>query len=433
MITAPSSETWEPVRRVAAWLTAPFRSTAAPDPVRSRRLRRHVPWLTGVAAVLMLVATGGPQPSDDATGTGAPFSLTGVFAAAVVALLAWRPLLAWRLAWGVALLWTLLGTTPYFDVFLVHGSVLTVLVAATVVTAVRHDRDLGWAVLAWTGALLALGARPTHQSQALILIIGLGLIGLVVDARRQRARARAEVVTERSARLEQEAHSLVLEERARIARELHDVVAHHMSMVAVQAETAQYRLGGVEEPVRDEFASIARSARTALNDVRGLLTVLRDGEPGAERAPQPSLDGLDALIDLARSAGGQIELEVVGERRPLPAALELGAYRIVQESLANAARHARGAAVRVVVAYREADLEVTVTNGLPDGALADTLRLPVADGGAARAGGHGLVGMRERAHLLRGRLEAGPVPDGGWQVTAVLPTEETAPNEEAGA
>lgn len=411
MITPSTPRTPEPVRRVGAWLAAPFVSRAEPEPV-SRRLRRHVPWLTGVAVLLMLWV------GSDTAGSG-PFTGPTVVAAAVIALLGWRPLLAWRLAWVVTLGWTLIGTATT-DVFFVPGGVLTALVAATVVAVGRHDRDLLWAVLAWTGALLGFGARPEYQFTALVLIVVLGLVGLVVDARRQRARATAEVVTERSARIEREAHSLVLEERARIARDLHDVVAHHMSMVAVQAETAQYRLGGVEEPVREEFASIARSARTALNDVRGILTVLRDGDAEAERAPQPSLDGLDALVDLARTAGGQVELTVVGERRPLSTALELGAYRIVQESLANAARHARGAAVDIVVTYGDGELEVRVTNGPTTRAAP----VPVPDDGTPRTGGHGLVGMRERAHLLRGRLTAGPTDDGGFEVAAVLPTEE---------
>ncbi|NCT90512.1 sensor histidine kinase [Cellulomonas sp. APG4] len=437
MITTPwARNAQQTAQLVAEWLAAPLRTREAPEPFRTR-LGRRAPWIAVGAAVLVLlfgVDAGPAVQASDAAETVTPafgaVELSTAFTAVIVGLLGWRPLLAWRAVWVVTLLWTLLGTRPGIDVFLVPGAMLAALIAGTVVVAVRHSRQVGWGAIAWTAALLVLGTSRADGTTALVLVIGLGLVGLLIDARRQRSRAKAEAAREREARVTSEAESLVLEERARIARDLHDVVAHHMSMVAVQAETAQYRLGGVEEPVRDEFHSIARAARAALSDVRGILTVLRDADAEVERAPQPGLDGLEALVEAARSVGTEVDLAVVGDRRALAAALEIGAYRIVQEALANAARHAPGAAVAVVVGYRERELEVTVTNGPPPSGPSPNRPSPggapsgTADDGAAPAGGgHGLVGMRERAHLLGGEVTASPTPDGGFRVAATLPAE----------
>ncbi|MDQ2625023.1 MAG: histidine kinase, partial [Actinomycetota bacterium] len=197
--------------------------------------------------------------------------------------------------------------------------------------------------------------------------------------------------------------------------------AHHMSMIAVQAESAPYRLAGLDEPVRAELESIAESARAALSDVRGILTVLRDGADAAERAPQPTLADLEGLADAARSAGATVALEVTGARRPLLTAVEIGVFRIVQESLANAARHAPGAAVVVHLAYGDRSVEVSITNEAPRKASDDGGGRAGAEAGRTEARGHGLVGMRERATLLGGEVLAGPTDDGGFRVHARLP------------
>lgn len=429
MISTPwAHSAQQTAQLVAEWLAAPLRTREAPEPFRTR-LGRKAPWFAVGAAVLVLLLGLDPGPTAaEAPGPGAtwssapgPVEISTAFTALIFGLLGWRPLLAWRVVWVATLLWTFLTSGTGVNVFFVPGAVLTALVVATVVVASRHSRNVGWGAMVWTAVLLVLGTSRSDGATAIVLVIGLGLVGLLIDARRQRAKARAEAATERTARIENEAHSLVLEERARIARDLHDVVAHHMSMVAVQAETAQYRLGGVEPPVQAEFSSIAQSARSALSDVRGILTVLRDGGGGdPERAPQPDLGGLEALVETAQGAGADVGLTVLGERRQLPAAVEIGAYRIVQESLANAARHASGATVAVVVDYRDRTLEVTVTNGPPPGGAAPS---SADDDIAPRGEGHGLVGMRERAHLLGGEVTASPTPDGGFRVAATLPVE----------
>ena len=155
----------------------------------------------------------------------------------------------------------------------------------------------------------------------------------------------------------------MLEERARIARELHDVVAHHMSLIAVRAETAPYRLSDLPEPVSEEFRSLSEAARDALSDMRRLLGVLRNDDQAASRAPQPQLSDLQALVEGARLAGISVELTVPAELDRVPAGVGVCAYRIVQESLSNASQHAPGATVTVLVDHRGSAVTLRVANG----------------------------------------------------------------------
>jgi signal transduction histidine kinase len=209
------------------------------------------------------------------------------------------------------------------------------------------------------------------------------------------------------------ARRAVLEERTRIARELHDVVAHHLSLIAVQAETAPYRIAELPEPARAEFGSLSQVAREAMTDMRRLLGVLRQDQP-AGLAPQPQLADLPALVDTARRAGVTVELSVPAELGAVPAGVGLCAYRIVQESLSNASQHAPGAAVTVSVDTVPRDtgpaVQLRVANGPGT---------PAARTGHGR--GHGLTGMRERVALLGGSLSAGPTPAGGFEVSVELP------------
>lgn len=380
-----------------------------PEPPRTR-VGRGAVWLAVLAAPLFLVQ------SLDASGAGASsfwLPLASVASAVALGLTGLRPLLAWRIAAATCLLWFVLVPRAADAELAWPWAQSLVLAITTVVVLVRSRRAVAWGVWAWTELLLVLGGT----GEAVVLwLVALTVIAALVDSGRQRSRAQAEAARERGARADQEVHSLVLEEKARIARDLHDVVAHHMSMVAVQAETAPYRIQGLDEPTRQEFASIAESARAALSDVRGILTVLR-GTDAAERAPQPTLDDVDALVESARAVGARVDLAVGGERRPLRTAVEIGAYRILQESLANAARHAPGAPAAVVLWYGETELEVTVTNDAP------ALVPSAGDGDEPAAGGHGLVGMRERTALLGGQLVAGPTSTGGFRVAARLPIE----------
>jgi signal transduction histidine kinase len=198
-----------------------------------------------------------------------------------------------------------------------------------------------------------------------------------------------------------------------------------MSLVAVRAETAPYRLTGLPDPVRAEFASLSDVAREALADMRRLLGVLRDDQPAA-LAPQPRLADVPALVDAARQAGVSVDLSVPDTLDHVPSAVGVCAYRIVQESLSNASQHAPGAAVTVSVAMdpETASAVLQIVNG--------PARVTKAGGAtSARAGnehrsGHGLAGMRERVALLGGSMSAGPAPDGGFVVSAVLPLGDPA-------
>jgi len=218
-------------------------------------------------------------------------------------------------------------------------------------------------------------------------------------------------------------------ERARIARELHDVVAHHISMVAVQAETARLTTPGLPAAGAQRFADIGDTARAGLTEMRRLLGVLREdaeeaGATVADRHPQPGLPQLAELVDVARDASGTAaRLIVSGPVAEFDPGVELAAYRIVQEALTNARRHAPGAAVDVELRYDDDALRLLVRDNGP-GPAPGVPGTPGGDGAEAPAGsGHGLLGMRERAIAVGGSLHTGAAPGGGFLVEAVLPAK----------
>jgi signal transduction histidine kinase len=204
------------------------------------------------------------------------------------------------------------------------------------------------------------------------------------------------------------AREAVVEERARIARELHDAIAHDVSLIVVQAGAERLALDSTAGSTTDVLQTIERTGRGALTEMRRLVGMLRNSE-GASLAPQPSLSDLPRLVSQIREAGLPVELEVEGERRELPLGIELSAYRIVQEALTNALKHAGDARATVRVSYTPDKLELEVAD---DGV-----------GGPARVagGGHGLAGMRERVALYGGQLDAGKQAERGFAVRAVLP------------
>jgi signal transduction histidine kinase len=267
--------------------------------------------------------------------------------------------------------------------------------------------------------LFAAVAVPANQGRfsttlLLALVVGAQAFG---DARRQRGQAIAERDATRRAMSDTLREQAATQERARIARELHDVVAHHVSMVAVQAETARLTTPGMPPEGRERLAAIGDTARDALTEMRRLLGVLRaDVDGDAERAPQPGLGRLEELVGEARAAGTTVDLAVHGRPVALPPGVDLTAYRIVQEALTNARRHAPGAAVEVEVAFGDGVVGVRVRDDGPG---------PAADGDGD--GGHGLVGMHERVAMVGGRLRIGPADGGGFAVEAELPIGEAAP------
>jgi len=241
--------------------------------------------------------------------------------------------------------------------------------------------------------------------QAFFLTVVPILLGVVVRVRRSGARQLAEQERRHSG------ERALLEERQRIARELHDVVAHHMSVIAIQAEAAPYKTVDPPTELVESFGEIRASALAGLTELRRVLGVLRTGEPGM--APQPGLADLDSLLDSARSGGVSVTVHCEGDPVTLPEGVDLSAYRIVQEALSNAMRHAPGSHVSLRLAYRPDALVLEIGN--------DATPVLVASGGLGAGGGHGLVGMRERVTMLGGSLEAGPTEDGGFRVVAVLP------------
>ncbi len=222
----------------------------------------------------------------------------------------------------------------------------------------------------------------------------------------------AEEAKQRLARAEQErlerARLAVVDERTRIARELHDVVGHSVSVMTVQASAARRLLRPHQEREREALLVVEQTGREALAEMRRMVGVLRRPDEAPALAPQPSLEHLDRLIAQAREAGLPVELRIEGEPEPLPASVDLTAYRLVQEGLTNAIKHARAQCAEVVVRYGDRHVELTVTD---DGS---------GDGGG-ESGGHGLVGMRERVSVYGGDLEAGPLAEGGYRLRARLP------------
>ena len=286
-------------------------------------------------------------------------------------------------------------------------------------------RCRAWAV-ASAVAITVAGAvyiSPTTAVTAIFAAAAPVLTGVIVRSTRG-SRERLEVAERRheGERAQLEDERALLEERQRIARELHDVVAHHMSVIAIQAEAAPYKIADPPPELVESFADIRASALTGLAELRRILGVLRTD--GQATAPQPGLADLDALLDSARSGGLSVTVTCSGDPVPLPEGVDLSAYRIVQEALSNAMRHSPGSHVQVDVAYRADGLSLEVRND----AGSRTVPVLVGSGDGAAGGGHGIIGMQERAAMLGGSLDAGPTEDGGFQVTAVLPmSTEDAP------
>ena len=271
-----------------------------------------------------------------------------------------------------------------------------------------------WLLTLGAGAILVQRMPGLNASPDLAEMTTLSAIVLVaagaLAGRRETQRRLAE--QERISDAERTRRTL-LEERTRIARELHDVVAHHMSVIAIQAEAAPYRVPDPPEELARSFATIRTTASEGLHELRRLVGVLRaDGTDGAadDAGPQPTLDQLGELVATVEQAGTTVTMAVEGTPRPLPPGVELSAYRILQEALSNALRHAPGSQVQVELGYRPARLDLRVVNGPARSA-------PIPSPGA----GHGVLGMKERAAMLGGELTAEPRPDGGFAVTAVLP------------
>jgi signal transduction histidine kinase len=237
-------------------------------------------------------------------------------------------------------------------------------------------------------------------------------------------RARAALLERQSAQLAREQAALtqlaVEQERARIARELHDIVAHHVSVMVAQASAARVVFDARPQQAHEALGSIAAVGREAMTEMRRLLGVLHPRGAQVDRAPVPGLDRLPTLIAQIEQAGLPVQMAVAGERRRLPAGVELSAYRIVQEALTNSLKHAGPTEAHVLLGYHDEFLELRISDTGHNGDSSEVKQ-------ECRTDGRGLVGMQQRAALLGGQVAAGPAPDRGFVVTARLPVEGAAP------
>ncbi|WP_027345594.1 sensor histidine kinase [Hamadaea tsunoensis] len=389
---------------VARFLAAFPAAVWGPDPGARKPVKPRPPLV--VAALILLfigfAAVTGQYLMDSRGMNAGSAWLLSLFTIGPITL-AWRsPLWAWR--------WTFVGLfagTVYVraaEAWQWSPSQILVILVVLFMVALREPGP----VIVWAGVLTA-GASSFYTvngGAVIVLVAALMVLGEQIQRRR---RAQSDLAASQERGEQAEADRALLEERARIARELHDVVAHSMSLLAVRAETAPYRLPELPASAHEEFTAIAATARDTLVELRRVLGVLRT-ETEPERAPQPSLADLPELLASARAAGMSIDAEVADG--PVPPATALAAYRIVQEAVSNAARHAPGAAVRVQVKIED-QLQIRVRNTASSS--------PAKPGGGGH--GHGLLGMRERANVLGGTLSAAPAADGGFEVAASLPLE----------
>jgi signal transduction histidine kinase len=291
--------------------------------------------------------------------------------------------------------------------------------ALLVYSAARAAERRGWAVLLAPATLLAVYPLHMPEFDAGDYAFGAVLFGAawaagrlvrrLEEQRRLLADALAAQLREQAAR----EHALLLDERARIARELHDVVSHTVSLMVVQAGAARFAVGEDDDEVRERLLSVEQTGRSAVGDLRRLLEVLRAEDDDSAAGPLPGLAQLGELADGVRRAGLDVTVEVHALPPALPTALDVSAYRLLQEALTNVLKHsaARAATVRV--------------EGTPEGIqLEVTDRGPERPAGTVEGAGHGLIGMRERVALFGGRLEAGPAGR-GWRVRAELPLTRT--------
>ncbi|MFC8919482.1 sensor histidine kinase [Streptomyces sp. NPDC057116] len=296
-------------------------------------------------------------------------------------------------------------------------------VVALYTVASRTDRPTTWRVglltmTVLTGAAMLCGSAPWYSQENLGVFAWTGMAAAAGDAVRSR-RAFVDAIRERAERAErtreEEARRRVAEERLRIARDLHDVVAHHIALVNVQAGVAAHVMDRRPDQAKEALAHVREASRSALNELRATVGLLRQsGDPEAPTEPAPGLAVLDELLATFRNAGLPVELARTDQGTALPAAVDLAAYRIVQEALTNVQKHAGpDARAEVSVLRVGRTLEVTV--------LDDGVPTPAQDGGGDGGGGHGLLGMRERVTALGGALTAGPRYGGGFRVQAILP------------
>jgi signal transduction histidine kinase len=409
-----------PGRRYVLCVRWTWRATGDGSGLRAARGAAPDIGLAIVGAGLVALVAWGP-PGQIGTQIAGPPWLTAVLPLLIGAPLAWRrraPLLMWTALWAAITLQALLtlkapaGLELMFPLFVGGYSVAAhsaprralaglaiMLPGAVAYILTSHGIRSDLLVIPPHGAFVT-GQSRVSSAFFVGEILACWMLGAFVRARRNEA-----ALAGRNAALERQAEQAVAAERARIARELHDIVAHHLSVVVLQAAGA--RASG--RPADGALQKIERSGREALTEMRRLLAVLREPRDEPGRYPQPGVGQLPALAESVRAAGLTVDLVVDSDHGALPAAVDVSAYRIVQEALTNVLKHAGPAHAEVAVGCADGAVTIEVTDDGP-GVTA-----------AAGAGGQGLAGMRERVAIFGGELRAGPRPGGGYAVRARLP------------
>ncbi|GGV05715.1 two-component sensor histidine kinase [Streptomyces filipinensis] len=430
--------------RFRAWL-GDNPSSQSPPFSKYRWLRLLTYLLTFYAALAILGAGAEELSNSYGLTTGVALLCTLLQATAVVLAL-WRPVPAWALSLAGATVTALLAreqmlspmrrlSSPNWPwstpVLLAHMAVLLLLALRVRVRGTLAALGVTAVVTSVVeGVLGALRYSPTGYVSLALFAVAV----LIGTALRSRSEARTELVQQTTITAEERARRTLLEERSRIARELHDVVAHHMSVISIQAQVAPHLVENPTEELKENLTGIRNNALEALTELRRVLGVLRSESPdepeaGADTprlsapgtgpapdAPQPNLARLDSLLENTRAAGVDVVKAEEGDARGYSPGVELSAYRIVQEALSNVLRHAPGARVRVDIAHFPNGIYLSISNTRPS--------RPVQP---SPGGGHGLLGMRERAAMLGGNVEAKPTREGGFVVTAFLPRGGGAP------
>jgi signal transduction histidine kinase len=401
---------------------------------RPRFLRRFPHGVVIVLAVYLALASVALL-TDSYRLTSAFGTSLGILQGVAVVMALWRPVPAWWLSLAVTLVTAEAVRSGPSSVMLpgsgyhapwpwtpvaIAGHALVLLLLA-----LRAPGRVSGEVLVLTALVTYLiegiQGASVYSATGLLAVVVFATVALLGTALRGRRVARTQLVEQATLTAEERARRTVLEERSRIARELHDVVAHHMSVISIQAQVVPHLVENPSAELRENAEGIRGNALEALTELRRVLGVLRSEHPGdahgfgtgggtAPDAPQPTLDDVGALVDNIRAAGLAVSTGVTGRRRPLPPGVELSAYRIVQEGLSNALRHAPGSRVVVELDHQPEGLQVRVVNSRP------TRAAPPSPGA-----GHGLLGMRERTTMLGGTLIATVTPQGGFLVEAFLP------------